>query len=360
MPTLTKWAIEKDKAVAEGVGQGTPTAMAFLIYLDVEDKKSFILYADLMHTLEKLPDAECGQLFKHILRYVNDRNPETDNILVEIAFEPIKQQLKRDLCKWEDKSKDRKESGIKGNLKRWNPDLYDLVESGKMDIDEAVNIAKDRKASQPDKKVSHPIANVAVNVNDSVSVNDNDNVINNKGFDLFWDQYHEITSMPKTDKEPALKHWKKLTDTERNLAIEKITDYYHSVENKKYVKKARTYLADKSFNDEHVNAEKKEEQYPDAVKMLAALGGYGPSIYPAIVKRLHEVQYKSEYGFDGILKVAVMAVENFGERGVNAYTWKAIESIDDPELRRDFRNRVKSHGYEAIHQRMVKKYLNEN
>jgi hypothetical protein len=93
--------------------------------------------------------------------------------------------------------------------------------------------------------------------------------------------------------------------------------------------------------------------------MLAALGGYGPSIYPAIVKRLHEVQYESKYGFDGILKVAVMAVENFIERGVNAYTWKAIESIDDPELRRDFRNRVKSHGYEAIHQRMVKKYLNE-
>jgi hypothetical protein len=166
--------------------------------------------------------------------------------------------------------------------------------------------------------------------------------------------------MPKTDKDPALKHWKKLTEAERNLAIEKITDYYDSVENKKYVKKARTYLADKSFNDEHVNAEKKEEQYSDAVKMLAALGGYGPSIYPAIVKRLHEVQYKSKFGFEGILKIAVMAVENFIERGVNAYTWKAIESIDDPELRRDFRNRVKSHGYDAIHQRMVKKYLNEN
>jgi hypothetical protein len=29
MPTLTKWAIEKDKAVVEGVGQGAPTAMAF-------------------------------------------------------------------------------------------------------------------------------------------------------------------------------------------------------------------------------------------------------------------------------------------------------------------------------------------
>jgi hypothetical protein len=35
MPTLTKWAIEKDKAVVVGVGQGTPTAMAFLIYLDM-------------------------------------------------------------------------------------------------------------------------------------------------------------------------------------------------------------------------------------------------------------------------------------------------------------------------------------
>ena len=329
----------------------------------IDEKNSFLLYADTIHTVRKLSNHDAGELFKMILAYVNDEEVSTDNLLIDVAFEPIKQQLIRDYNKWIGTKSTRSDNGSLGNLKRYHPDLYTQVSENQLTLEDALVIAKGRKGSHSEiseSQNSQGVAKLAVSVSDSVSVNDNDSVINNKGFDFFWNQYHDITSMPKTDKDPAFKHWKKLTDTERNLAIEKITDYYDSVENKKYVKKARTYLADKSFNDEHVNAEKKEEQYPDAVKMLAALGGYGPSIYPAIVKRLHEVQYKSEFGFDGILKVAVMAVENFGERGVNAYTWKAIESIDDPELRRDFRNRVKSHGYEAIHQRMVKKYLNEN
>lgn len=66
-----------------------------------KDKKSFILYCDIIHTVEQLNDVDAGKLFKHILRYVNDLNPEADDIITKIAFEPIKQQLKRDLKKYE-------------------------------------------------------------------------------------------------------------------------------------------------------------------------------------------------------------------------------------------------------------------
>jgi len=66
-----------------------------------ENKKSFILYCDIIHTIEKLNDDDAGKLFKHVLRYVNDLNPTTDHLITEIAFEPIKQQLKRDLVKYE-------------------------------------------------------------------------------------------------------------------------------------------------------------------------------------------------------------------------------------------------------------------
>jgi len=64
-------------------------------------KKSIVLYTDLIHTVNKLTDVKAGKLFKHILQYVNDENPQTDDMLINIAFEPIKQQLKRDLQKWE-------------------------------------------------------------------------------------------------------------------------------------------------------------------------------------------------------------------------------------------------------------------
>jgi hypothetical protein len=66
----------------------------------MKGKNSFILYADLKNTLDQLPDDVCGRLFKLILDYVNDLNPSTDELVLKVAFEPIKQQLKRDLKSW--------------------------------------------------------------------------------------------------------------------------------------------------------------------------------------------------------------------------------------------------------------------
>lgn len=68
------------------------------------DKKSVLLYCDILHTVKELSNEEAGQLFKHYLEYINDLNPEPPSKLIKIVFEPIKQNLKRDLRKWEGKS----------------------------------------------------------------------------------------------------------------------------------------------------------------------------------------------------------------------------------------------------------------
>lgn len=73
---------------------------------------------------------------------------------------------------------------------------------------------------------------------------DKDNII------IFWDSYHQITGLTKTDKEAAFKYWNKLKPDEQQKAIDNISAYYNSLNDKKYCKKARTYLADKNFNDE--------------------------------------------------------------------------------------------------------------
>jgi hypothetical protein len=82
----------------------------------MENKKSFILYTDIYETVKHLNDKNAGQLFKLILEYVNDQNPKVDDILLKIAFEPIRQQLKRDLDTWKNKKKVRSEAGRKGAL----------------------------------------------------------------------------------------------------------------------------------------------------------------------------------------------------------------------------------------------------
>ena len=85
-----------------------------------ENKKSFLLYCDLIHTVEKMEDEKAGQLFKHVLRYVNDKDPVTDDMLIELVFEPIKQQLKRDLEKYRKIVERNRANGRKGGRKK-NP-----------------------------------------------------------------------------------------------------------------------------------------------------------------------------------------------------------------------------------------------
>ena len=68
-----------------------------------EGKKSFVAYCEWQETFDMLTDEEAGRLAKHLFAYVNDENPDTDDRLLRIAFEPIKLQLKRDLRKYEEK-----------------------------------------------------------------------------------------------------------------------------------------------------------------------------------------------------------------------------------------------------------------
>jgi hypothetical protein len=113
-------------------------------------KKSFVLYSDLKALLDKLPDVEAGKLFKTILDYVNDLNPEPEELIVQVAFEPIKQQLKRDLNKWDE---------IKGKRSK----------AGKMSAAKKALLLTSVESVEQDETKS--TVNENVNVNDNVNWN---------------------------------------------------------------------------------------------------------------------------------------------------------------------------------------------
>lgn len=140
-----------------------------------QDKKSFLLYADIIYTIEHLTNEEKGKLFQHLLEYVNDFNPILEDRILLIAWKPIERQLKRDLEKYENKKEERSRSGQLGNLKKYNPDLYDKVKSETMNLNDALAIADTRKASHSDTKLA---VNVNDTVNGNVNVNDIDYVYN--------------------------------------------------------------------------------------------------------------------------------------------------------------------------------------
>ena len=112
-------------------------------------KSSFVLYTSYVHSIELLSNEQAGKLFKHILNYVNDFDPVEEDTLVRVAFEPIKQQLKRDLKEWRSERKKRSEAGKKGMKKRWD------------------------KSITKDNSVINGITKITVDVNDNVFDNVN-------------------------------------------------------------------------------------------------------------------------------------------------------------------------------------------
>lgn len=139
-----------------------------------KDKKSFVSYSDWNTTFEKLTDEEAGKLVKMIFAYVNDKNPEAPDRMTELLFEPIKNQLKRDLKTYEKTLDEKSRKGRLGNLKRWNEDLFIKVSEGIIELEEAEQIAKNRYSDKKIATATNSDKKIADNVDDDVDVNDND------------------------------------------------------------------------------------------------------------------------------------------------------------------------------------------
>ncbi len=211
-----------------------------------KDKKSVLIYCDLIHTVQHLPDELAGKLFKHFLAYVNDEDPQTDDVMLKIAFEPIKQQLKRDLQKWE---------GIKEKRS----------EAGKASA-EARRIKKEQELTNPTsvKSVEQTLTNPTVS--DNVNVNGSVSVIllekETKEFNEFWDLYDK-----KINPSKCKIKFLKLPEKDRKLIMEYIPKYKLSQPNKKFRKDPMTFLNNDGWLDEIIT----EQQEANPTKLPISL-----------------------------------------------------------------------------------------
>lgn len=150
-----------------------------------ENKKSVLIYTNWETTFEKLSDEEAGRLIKHLLRYVNDRNPVAPDRLTEIVFEPLKAVLKQDLKKYESIIEKKKAAGLASAEKR----------------------KQIQQVSTPVEKVQH---------NSTLNDNDNDNDIKNN-----------INISRKREKSESEKNWKNDFD----VYLESLRDAYKEIQN---------------------------------------------------------------------------------------------------------------------------------
>lgn len=171
-----------------------------------KDKKSFVLYCDIIHTIQQLTDEQAGHLFKHILQYVNDINPETDNVITKIAFEPIKQQLKRDLVRYE---KIRERNALSARM-RWDANACERIPNDAKnadndnDNDNDINIVVDKNTKKP-KKFSKPNTNDVRDYMAELKMDD----MSQRFVDYYESNGWRVGKNPMKDWKAAVRTWNK-------------------------------------------------------------------------------------------------------------------------------------------------------
>jgi len=147
----------------------------------MQNKKSFLLHLDSLEVLEEMNGEQVKILMQALLQWQKFKTlPELD-FAMKMAVMPFINQFKRDDEKWKDSS----ESGRIGNLKKYQPEIYERFLKQEITLEQAEKEAKFKKPSPPiapDKKPSPPtipdqnlsggdrVASLSVNVSDSVSV----------------------------------------------------------------------------------------------------------------------------------------------------------------------------------------------
>jgi hypothetical protein len=192
-----------------------------------ENKKSFILYADLIKSIDHLTNEEKGILFNHLLEYVNDKNPILEDRLILTAWKPIEQQLKRD-------------------LKDWEVTIGKRSEAGKASA-EAKKLAKLIQQTSTKSTSVESVQHTSTKSTDNVNVNVNVNVINNKEvlFNRFWELYSK-----KIGRKDCLNKFMKLSINDMEKIIQSVPKYVLSTPDEKFRKNPETYLNGRHWEDE--------------------------------------------------------------------------------------------------------------
>ena len=157
-----------------------------------KDKKSFVAYCDWLESFEELTDEDAGRLAKHLFRYVNDLNPEAPDKITKMCFIPIKQSLKRDLVKYEERAERARLNGAKG---------------GRPKTQKTQSVISEPK--KPDS------VNVSVSVNDNVSVSSKDDGIKPPSLEEVIEYFDENGYT----KESATKMWEYYEESRKPRGI---------------------------------------------------------------------------------------------------------------------------------------------
>ena len=212
-----------------------------------KNKKSVLIYVDWIATFNKLEDDEAGRLIKHFFSYVNDLNPTSDR-LTELLFEPIKQQLKRDLKAYEQTCQ---RNSLNASL-RWNKNNATACDRIRPNAKHADNDNDNDKDNDKEEKQT---------------IKKTNNIFS---FDEFWETYNK-----KTGRVNCERIYARLKDKDYAKIKETLPIYLASVngKDKKFQMNPQTYLNGKYWEDEIYQ---EEDKTTEPTKSALPYEGFNP------------------------------------------------------------------------------------
>lgn len=209
----------------------------------MKNKKSFIMYTDYQKHINRLSDEEAGKLIKAVLEYTNTNNEPELSPAADMAFSFIKEQIDRDLEKWEDTCHKRSEAGKLGGRPKTRKDSDLNSEAGfeqkqlkaKKAIGFLENQNKPKKADNDtvsDSEYVNETVNDIDTVNEYVNENENKNGIDTVSEYVSKDinEFEEIYD-PFTDAANNTTYSTDYTQQNKNSYLHTDTDYTDCTKN---------------------------------------------------------------------------------------------------------------------------------
>jgi len=184
-----------------------------------------------------------GRIDTNVLRMECDRITNGDTVFAKFKHDEHGSYSER-LSDEMDKRKEKSLKASESVKKRWNKSLYERN----------TNVIR------------------SVNENEDVNVNVNKNINKdiNIDFEWFWNEYDKKVGV----KEKLKKKWNKLTDEERQNAMNYIDLYKKAVPDKQYRKNPESFLNNKSWNDEIIKSNNNNKRNYYSQRQTDALKEY--------------------------------------------------------------------------------------
>ena len=244
--------------------------------------ETFIVRTSYFSKLEKMSDEQLGKLFRAIFGYVlsnGEASAEFDDVLTEMAYGFITDQIGKDMKRYHQTSESRRKSALEREAKKRERKRGKTSEPQTSTSKPQTSTSKPQTStsepqtstSEPQTSTSEPQTSTSVTTNEHKRHSNNNNIRlskdnhcnnNNKDsfikeskstlsnareerFEIWWNLYDK-----KVEREKARNEWLALSDEDQQKCIDIAPRYVKAEPDKKFRKNPLTYLIGECWNDE--------------------------------------------------------------------------------------------------------------